>query len=134
MVCGYCFCVCSKILRSACVCQAQSLQKDIYLIEKMLLKSIKHERWGFKDLWVCSLAKQIQSYLGISLHCQDLLLRMQIPRVLCLRHVVESFLTSKKAYDFKALSKQMQLCWPTTPNIVRPFAHRCVFLLLDVVA
>lgn len=27
-------CVCSKILRSACVYQAQSLQKDICLIEK----------------------------------------------------------------------------------------------------
>ena len=27
-------CVCSEILRSACVYQAQSLQNDIYLIEK----------------------------------------------------------------------------------------------------
>lgn len=45
----------------------------------------------------------------------------------CLRHVVLSFLTSKKAYDFKALRKQMQLCWLTTPNIVRLFAHRCFF-------
>lgn len=52
---------------------------------------------------------------------------MQIPGVHCLRHVVLSFLTSKKAYDFKALSKQMQLCLLTTPNIVRLFAHRCFF-------
>ena len=58
-------------------------------------------------------------------------MQMQILGVLCLRHVVLSFLTSKKAYDFKALSKQRQLCWLTTPNIVHPFAHRC---LLDCVA
>ena len=52
---------------------------------------------------------------------------MQIPGVHCLRHVILSFLTSKKAYVFKALSKQMQLCWLTTPNIVCLFAHRCFF-------
>ena len=35
-----------------------------------------------------SLAKQIQSSFDKSLHCHEMLVRMQIPRVLCLRHAV----------------------------------------------
>ena len=37
---------------------------------------------------ICSLAKQIQSSFDKSLHCNEMLVRMQIPRVLCLRHAV----------------------------------------------
>ena len=46
---------------------------------------------------VCSLAKQIQSSFDKSLHCHEMLVRMQIPRVLSVRHVVVFFLSSKKA-------------------------------------
>ena len=35
-----------------------------------------------------SLAKQIQSCFVKSLHCHEMLMWMQIPRVLCLRHAV----------------------------------------------
>ena len=38
-----------------------------------------------------SLAKQIQSSFDKSLHCHEMLVRMQIPRVLCLRHGVVFF-------------------------------------------
>ena len=38
-----------------------------------------------------SLAKQIQSSFDKSLHCHEMLVRMQIPRVLCLSHAVVSF-------------------------------------------
>ena len=64
----------------------------IYLIEKALsLKSISHKRWGFKDLWVYV----IQSSFDKSLHCHEMLVRMQIPRVLCLRHAVVFFCLSR---------------------------------------
>ena len=47
------------------------------------------------------LAKQIQSSFDKSLHCQEMLVRMQIPRVLCLRHAVVFFffLSSKNAFS-----------------------------------
>ena len=38
-----------------------------------------------------SLAKQIQSSFDKRLHCHEMLVRMQIPRVLCLRHAVVFF-------------------------------------------
>ena len=38
-----------------------------------------------------TLAKQIQSSFDKSLHCHEMLVRMQIPRVLCLRHAVVFF-------------------------------------------
>ena len=44
-----------------------------------------------------SLAKQIQSSFDKSLHCHEMLVRMQIPRVLSVRHAVVFFLSSKKA-------------------------------------
>ena len=37
-----------------------------------------------------SLAKQIQSSFNKSLHCLELLVRVEIPRVLCLRHTIVS--------------------------------------------
>ena len=40
---------------------------------------------------VRSLAKQIQSSFDQSLHCYEMLVPMQIPRVLCLRHAVVFF-------------------------------------------
>ena len=46
-----------------------------------------------------SLAKQIQSSFDKSLHCHEMLVRMQIPRVLCLRHArCCLFLSSKNAF------------------------------------
>ena len=36
----------------------------------------------------CSLAKQIQSSFDKSLHCHEILVRMQIPKVLSARHAV----------------------------------------------
>ena len=48
-----------------------------------------------------SLAKQIQSSFDKSLHCHEMLVRMQIPRVLCLRHAVVFFLSSKNAFRSK---------------------------------
>ena len=41
---------------------------------------------GFMD--IISLAKQIQSSFNKSLHCHELLVRMQIHRILCLRLAV----------------------------------------------
>ena len=38
-----------------------------------------------------SLAKQIQSSFDKSLRCHEMLVRMQIPRVLCFRHAVVFF-------------------------------------------
>ena len=38
-----------------------------------------------------SLAKQIESSFDKSFHCHEMLVRMQIPRVLCLRHAVVFF-------------------------------------------
>ena len=38
---------------------------------------------------MCSLAKQIQSSFDKSLHCHEILVRMQIPRVLSARHAVK---------------------------------------------
>ena len=40
-----------------------------------------------------SLAKQIQSSFDKSIRCHEMLVRMQIPRVLCFRHAVVSCLT-----------------------------------------
>ena len=40
----------------------------------------------FMGIHVCSLAKQIQSSFDKSLHCQGILVRMQIPKVLSARH------------------------------------------------
>ena len=40
---------------------------------------------------ICSLAKQSQSSFDTSLHCREMLVQMQIPRVLCLRHAVVFF-------------------------------------------
>ena len=45
-----------------------------------------------------SLAKQIQSSFDKSLHCHEMLVQMQIPRVLCWRHTGVFFLSSKKAF------------------------------------
>ena len=43
-----------------------------------------------------SLAKQIQSSFDKSLHCDEMLVRMQIPRVLCLRHAVVFFVFQER--------------------------------------
>ena len=53
----------------------------------------------FMGIHVRSLAKQIQSSFDKSLHCHEMLVRMQIPksRVLSVRHAVVFFLSSKKA-------------------------------------
>ena len=37
---------------------------------------------------ICSLAKQIQSSFDKSLHCHEILVRVQVPRVLSARHAV----------------------------------------------
>ena len=41
---------------------------------------------------ICSLAKQIQSSFDKSLHCHEILVRMQVPRVLSARHAVNAVL------------------------------------------
>ena len=40
----------------------------------------------FMGIQVCSLAKQIQRSFDKSLHCHEILVRMQIPKVLSARH------------------------------------------------
>ena len=68
---------------------------NLCLTEKtLLLKSTMYKPWttrfqGF--MGIRSLAKQIQSSFDKSLHCHEMLVRMQIPRVLCLRHAVVFF-------------------------------------------
>ena len=55
----------------------------------------------FMGIHVCSLAKQIQSSFDKSLHCHEILVRMQIPKILSARHtfvVVVVFLSSKKPF------------------------------------
>ena len=37
---------------------------------------------------ICSLANQMQSSFNKSLHCHELLVRMQITRVLCIGHAI----------------------------------------------
>ena len=71
----------------------------------------------FMGIHVCSLAKQIQSSFDKSLHCHEILVRMQIPRVLSARHavnVVVVFLSFKKA--FYALSYDFQACVCDMPS------------------
>ena len=47
--------------------------------------------WFQGFVGIRSLARQIESSLNKSLHCHEMLVRMQIPRVLCLRHAVVFF-------------------------------------------
>ena len=66
---------------------------------------------------MCSLAKQIQSSYDKTLHCHEILVRMQIPRVLFATHavnVVVFFLSSKKV--FYALSYDFQACVCDMPS------------------
>ena len=51
------------------------------------LRSIHHRQGGFKDLWVYMLTSKANSFIT-SLHCHELLVWMQIPGVLCLRHTI----------------------------------------------
>ena len=72
---------------------------------------------------VCSLAKQIQSSFDKSLHCHEILVRMQIPKVLSagMLLLLLLFLSSKKA--FYVLSYEFQVCvcviclWSLTVDI-----------------
>ena len=65
---------------------------------------------------ICSLAKQIQSSFDKSLHCHEMLVWMQIPRVLCLRHAIVfsvSFFPSKKAFrSCLMIFKCVLATWP----------------------
>ena len=76
----------------------QATSSCIYLFEKTLsLRSINHEGWGFQGfMGIWSLAKQLQSSFKKSLHCHEMLMRMQIPRVLCLRHAVVFFVFQER--------------------------------------
>ena len=66
------------------------------------------------------LAKQIQSYFGNSLHCHDPLVRMQILGVLCLRHAIDSLLSSSlEQTDATLLANNTQHSWML---MLRPFA------------
>ena len=47
--------------------------------------------WFQGFVGIRSLARQIQSSFDKSLHCHKMLVRMQIPRVLCLRYAVVFF-------------------------------------------
>ena len=47
--------------------------------------------WFQGFVGIRSLARQIQSSFDKSLHCHEMLVRMQIPRELCLRHAVVFF-------------------------------------------
>ena len=47
--------------------------------------------WFQGFVGIRSLARQIQSSFDKSLHCHEMFVRMQIPRVLCLRHAVVFF-------------------------------------------
>ena len=49
----------------------------------------KYKPWMMRPqvfMGICSLAKQIQSSFDKSLHCHEILVRMQIPKVLSARH------------------------------------------------
>ena len=63
---------------------------------------------------VRSLAKQIQSSFDKSLHCHEILVRMQIPKILSARHavivVVVVFLSSKKAFYVLSCDSQVCVC------------------------
>ena len=61
---------------------------------------------------ICSLAKQIQSSFDKSLHCHEILVRMQIPKVLSARHavVVGVFLSPKKAFYVLFYYFQVSVC------------------------
>ena len=80
----------------------------------------KYKPWMMSPqvfMGICSLAKQIQSSFDKSLHCHEILARMQIPRVLSARHavnVVVVFLSFKKA--FYALSYDFQACVCDMPS------------------
>ena len=47
--------------------------------------------WFQGFVGIRSLARQIESSFDKSLHCHEMLVRMQIARVLCLRHAVVFF-------------------------------------------
>ena len=72
----------------------------------------------FMGIQVCSLAKQIQSSFDKSLHFQEILVRMQIPKVLSAGMpllLLLLFLSSKKA--FYVLSYDFQVCVCDMPMV-----------------
>ena len=61
----------------------------------------KYKPWTMRFqgfMGIRSSAKQIQSSFDKSLHCHEMLVQMQITRVLCWRHTGVFFLSSKKAF------------------------------------
>ena len=82
------------------------LSNEVRKPEFVVAVTQKYKPWMmrpqvFMGIHVCSLAKQIQSSFDKRLHCHEILVRMQIPKVLSARHtfvVVVVFLSSKKPF------------------------------------
>ena len=70
----------------------------------------------FMGIHVCSLAKQIQSSFDKSLHCHEILVRLQtIPKVLSARHAVVVVVFMSSLIIFKCL---FVIClWSLTVDI-----------------
>ena len=96
----------------------QSVGQEHYPLDNVVVVvTQKYKPWMmrpqvFMGIQVCSLAKQIQRSFDKSLHCHEILVRMQIPKVLnfckaCLCCCC-CFLSSKKA--FYVLSYDFQVC------------------------
>ena len=74
---------------------------------------------------VCSLAKQIQSSFDKSLNCHEILVRMQIPKVLSARHafvvVVVVVVVFQEAFCVLSYDFQVSICdnclWSLTGDI-----------------
>ena len=66
----------------------------------------------FMGIHVCSLAKQIQSSFDKSLHCHEILVRMQIPKVLSagMPLLLLFLLSSKKAFYDLSYDFQVFVC------------------------
>ena len=82
----------------------------------------KYKPWMMRPqvfMGICSLAKQIQSSFDKSLHCHEILVRMQVPRVLSARHAVN-------AVVFFCLPRKF-LCpvlWFSSVRLWYAFQHR----------
>ena len=70
------------------------LTSNVYIRDWKNVVAKRYKPWTMRFqgfVGIRSLAKQIQSSFDKTLHCHEMLVRMQIPRVLCLRHAVVFF-------------------------------------------
>ena len=107
------------------------LSNEVRKPEFVVAVTQKYKPWMmrpqvFMGIHVCSLAKQIQRSFDKSLHCHEILVQMQIPKVLSagMPLLLMLFLSSKKA--FYVLSYDFQMCVCDMPMVFNCWHLLCV--------